>query len=81
MLIQQLRSAVKNNPNLFSEAVLIMQYGINESIQDYKNQAMNMEKLALAYGVASTMKHTAKTKEWVDSLINSVEKDAIFFQS
>ena len=57
----------------------MMQAGVNESIQEYKNQAMNMEKLALAYGVASTMKHTEKTKEWVNSLINSVERDAIFF--
>jgi len=79
VLIQSLRNAVKNNPSLFSEAVLMMQAGVDEAINDYKIQAMNMEKLAMAYGCSATMRHTKSTKDWIENLMQFVEKDSKFF--
>lgn len=80
MLINQLKSAVKNNPALFADAVIMMQQGVSDAIAEHKNHAMQMEKLAFAYGAASTMKHTSKTKDWIDSMICSVEKESKWFQ-
>ena len=78
-LLLSLREAVKDNPDLFSQAILYMQDGVNQRIQEYKEHALQMEKLAMAFKASESMKQTSKTKEWIDKLITSVSEDSKFF--
>lgn len=79
ILLQQVKSAVNKNPSLFSDVVLFAQHGINQKIEETNEHAMNMEKLAFAFQCASSKKHTAATKEWIDAMIKSTKKSARWF--
>lgn len=79
MLLHQLRSTVKNNPELFSQAVMFMNDGVNQAIREAKEHAMQMEKLAFAFHAANSNKHTTATKEWVNNMVESVKKDMKHF--
>ena len=78
-LLSALRMAVKDNPDLFSQAIMYMQDGVNQRIQEYKEHALQMEKLAMAFKASESMKQTTKTKEWIDKLITSVSQEGKFF--
>lgn len=74
-LLQAIKSAVKSNPDLFGMTVMYMNAGAKEA----NEHAMNMEKLAFAFHTANSKKHTKETKEWVDRMIVSVQKDMKYF--
>lgn len=79
ILLTTLRAAVKRNPELFAQAVMFMQDGVTQAIDEAKNHAMQMEKLAFAFHAANSQRHTTQTKEWVDSMITSVKQDMKYF--
>lgn len=78
-LLTTLRSMVKTKPELFSQAIMFMQDGINDAIKEANQHAMQMEKLAFAFHAANSQRHTPKTKEWVDRMVTSVEADMKYF--
>jgi hypothetical protein len=79
ILMHKLRYAVKNNPELFSQAVIYMQDGVTEAINEAKEHAMQMEKLAFAFHAANSQRHTAETKAWVDRMVSSVKGTMKYF--
>lgn len=79
LLLTNLRNMVKAKPELFSQAVMYMQDGINQAIQEANARAMQMEKLAFAFHAANSQRHTPKTKEWVDRMVDSVQNDMRYF--
>lgn len=78
-LLNKVKAEVKVDPEFFHQAVIYMNAGLIEAVSEYKRHALQMEKLAFAYGAASTMRHTEKTKKWIDSMIDGVEKESMFF--
>jgi hypothetical protein len=78
-LLHSLRSAVKSNPELFSQAVIYMQDGVTQAITEANKHAMQMEKLAFAFHAANSQRHTAETKAWVDRMVSSVQGTMKYF--
>ena len=78
-LLLELRDAVKSNPELLGQAVMYMNDGVNQAIQEAKLHAMQMEKLAFAFHAANSLRHTTKTKEWVDRMVDSVQTEMKYF--
>lgn len=79
LLLHKLRDMVKAKPELFGQAVMFMNDGVNEAIQEAKSHAMQMEKLAFAFHAANSLRHTTKTKEWVDKMVGSVQTEMKYF--
>lgn len=79
ILLENLRNMVKAKPELFGQAVLYMNDGVNQAIKEANAHAMQMEKLAFAFHAANSLRHTAKTKEWVDRMVDSVQEDMKYF--
>ena len=79
ILLNNLRSAVKSNPELFGQAVIYMQDGVTQAISEAKEHAMQMEKLAFAFHAANSQRHTVETKAWVDRMVSSVKDKMKYF--
>lgn len=79
ILMNNLRSAVKHNPELFSQAVIYMQDGVTQAINEAKEHAMQMEKLAFAFHAANSNRHTTETKAWVDRMVLAVKDTMKYF--
>ena len=79
VLLHKLRDMVKAKPELFGQAVMFMNDGVNAAIKEANQHAMQMEKLAFAFHAANSQRHTPKTKEWVDRMVDSVPSEMKYF--
>ena len=71
LLLQELKTACKEDSNFFSEAVNYMQQGVNEKIEDLNKKVASIECIAVAmHSKANDSRHTQKSKDWVDGIVD-----------
>lgn len=83
IFLSKIRQEVENDETLFSEIINVCQAGINSKIRNLKEQAMDMETIAVAFSTGFNEKYKKSNQEWINGLliakIKKYEKDSAFF--
>lgn len=78
-LLSALRLACKNNPDLFAVAIQYMQAGVTDKINEWREHALQMEKLAVGFAALDNPRMTPSMKEWAERMVGNVRKECKFF--
>ena len=71
IFLSKIREEVQKDETLFSEIINCCQSGINAKIQQLREQACDMEAIAVAFSTTSGEKYKQANQDWIKGLLIS----------
>ena len=69
IFLSKIRNEVEKDETLFSEIINVCQAGINSKIKQLKEQAMDMETIAIAFSTGFNEKYKKSNQEWINGIL------------